>query len=122
MTATILPFPTVAITRDRPIEHGRLHDALVRLQAVLPASAFGVLRTVLEWTTFLAKPEEVFMLEDFREYAKLRTTQAEWAIMYLEEHGLIVVKERTQCGDYVIQPNVMVLLNITKKLHEAQGN
>lgn len=115
MTATILQFPTVAITSDRPIEHSRLENALIRLQQVLPASAYGVLRTVLEWTAFLAKPEEVFMLSDFREYAKLRDTQAEWAIMYLTDHNLITVKEKTHYGDYLIQPNVMVMLNLTEK-------
>lgn len=115
MTATILQFPTVALTPDRHIDHDRLENALMKMRAILPASAYAVLRTVLEWTCFLGRPEEVFMLSDFREYSKLRDAQAEWAIQHLCERGLITVKEKTHFGDYLIQPNFMALFNIAGK-------
>lgn len=115
MTATILKFPIQEVSHDRPIEPERIDQALMIMRAILPKSAYAALRVILEWTCVMGKPDEIFMVDDFINYAKLREHQVTWAIAYLKERGLIVVKEKTHFGDYLIAPNHMVIFNIVNK-------
>lgn len=122
MTATILKFPIPQVSHDRPIDPERVDQALMKMRAILPGSAYAVLRVILEWTCVMGKPDEIFMMDDFLNYAKLREQQVTWAIDYLKERGLIVVKEKTHFGDFLIQPNHMAVFNTANKTRVNQAN